>query len=219
MALVGWPFQPYGPEERALERAWITLEDLGRHPDEVHDRATVVARAEASSVLALSAATGATGQRLRGLLDRADWLRLELVALGRRKDSGAARLRALAAEAVAELSDALRGAAEGRAARAAAAAQDFRQTTALDDTLPPVRVAAVSREIHEAAALLDPDLTVVSAPPLRRRRAPTEVLETLHDAIRPGSPAFRHATRLAVAVGVSLAFASYFRSTAATGSR
>ena len=48
VALVGWPWRPYGPEERALQHAWDTLSALGQHADDAHDRATVVARGEAS---------------------------------------------------------------------------------------------------------------------------------------------------------------------------
>ena len=107
VALVGWPWPAVRPRGARPPASLGGSRRLGEHPDDAHDRACVLARADASSVLALSSAKGDTGQRMRGLLDRADWLRLELVALGRRKDAGAQRLRAHAAEAISELSIAL----------------------------------------------------------------------------------------------------------------
>ena len=107
VSLGGWARDRYGPEERALTRAWGALADLGVQPDDFRDRTALLALADAASTLATSSARDSDGQRLRGLLDRADWLRLEAVALGRRADAGAARLRDATSHAIAGVTAAL----------------------------------------------------------------------------------------------------------------
>jgi uncharacterized membrane protein YccC len=204
VSLGGWAIRPYGPEERALAHAWASLSNVGAHRDDAADRTALLALADAASTLALSSARGSEGQRLRGLLDRADWLRLELVALDRRADAGAARLRATAAAALRGLAAALAARGPERAATAEAAVNGFSQATNDSDDLPQGRFVAVTRELHEAAGLLDPSWHASGlTPTLRRRQGPRDVLGTVRSAAAPGSPLFRHAARLAVAVAAA----------------
>jgi len=204
VSLVGWPVHPYRPEERALVAAWEALADFGRHGDDERDRAAMVALSDAGTTLALSSARGAAGQRLRGLLDRGDGLRLELVALGRRAGEGAARLREMTGAAVTGLAEALVGPSADRAARAEMALDRFRAAVAgtpAEAALPPVRLTAVERELYETAALMDPGWQAdARTPPLRRRHGPSDGWRALRAAATPGSALFRHAARLALAV-------------------
>src|SRR4051794_20011547 len=155
VSLGGWALRPYSPEERALTRAWGALADLGVQPDDTMDRTALLALADAASTLATSSARGSEGQRLRGLLDRADWLRLELVALGRRREAGAARLREATSNAIAGVTEALLLDGRPRVTAGAAALAGFRRATAEPAGLPQVRLTAVEREIHDSVALLD----------------------------------------------------------------
>ena len=204
VSLGGWALRPYGPEERALASAWTALADLGAQGDEGHEVGALVALSGAASTLAMSSARGASGQRLRGLLDRADWLRLELVALGRRADAGAARLRSAAGAAIAGIAAALSSPPEVRAGTVDTALRAFHDETAEAEGLPAPRLTAVGRELHEAAALLDPAWVAdAGTPALRRRQDLSDVIRAVRAAGTPGSPLFRHAVRLALAVAVS----------------
>ena len=204
VSLGGWARDRYGPEERALTRAWGALADLGVQPDELRDRTALLALADAASTLATSSAKDSDGQRLRGLLDRADWLRLELVALGRRADAGAARLREATSHAIAGVTAALLLDGRARVTAGAAALAGFQRATADPAGMPPVRLTALEREVHDTVALLDPTWTAdARTPPLRRRQGPRDLLHTVTAAAHPGSPLLRHAVRLALAVAVA----------------
>ena len=204
VSLGGWARGRYSPEERALTRAWGALADLGVQPDDVSDRTALLALADAASTLATSSARGSDGQRMRGLLDRADWLRLELVALGRRADAGAARLRDATSNAIAGVTEALLLEGPARVTAGAAALAGFQRATAEPEGMPPVRLTAVEREVHDTVALLDPTWTAdARTPPLRHRQGPRDLLHTVTAAAHPGSPLLRHALRLALAVAVA----------------
>ncbi len=204
VSLGGWALNRYSPEERALTRAWGALADLGVQPDEIRDRAALLALADAASTLATSSARGSDGQRMRGLLDRADWLRLELVALGRRADAGAARLRDATSSAIAGVTEALLLEGPARVTAGAAALAGFQRATAEPEGMPPVRLTAVEREVHDTVALLDPSWAAdARTPPLRHRQGPRDLLQTVSAAAHPGSPLLRHALRLALAVAVA----------------
>jgi uncharacterized membrane protein YccC len=181
VAVASWPLRPLGPEQHALATAYRALAAAARAPSP---------DASASAARALSTAAELIGdapsrERLRVLAEQGEWVRVELVALAAARD---AQVDAL-----------LRAAADALDAIAAGAAPDLPtlRARAAAVTAPAAQGPALMLAARIAMDVRPPGTTLPGA---RRGRS----LVTLRAQLTPRSSAFRHATRLGVALMVAV---------------
>jgi uncharacterized membrane protein YccC len=185
VALVAWPLRPRGPEQHALARAYRALAVAARAPTPDH---------VAASAQALSAATELIGaararERERVLAQQGEWIRLEIAALGGAADPAVAAL--------------LGAAADGLEAVAADRPPDLDELRARSAavTVPAAREPALMLAARIAMDVRPPGTTLPGAPLGGSAR---QALTTLRAQLTPRSSAFRHATRLGVALMVAV---------------
>ncbi len=213
LAVIAWPLQRYRPERTALAHTYREIAALARHPPQrdAPPPASDALNALQDILLGRDQAHGRAMEAFRVLLDEAERIRLELLALGE-LDSAPSSL------------DAVRAAA-ANALEAIAAA--------LDAGDPPhgtdVALQCIDQELSTTAASLRPHLQALAGalgaaarnadwagnrgeqraasaeralPPALRGAAP---LAQLRANLNPHAVVFRHALRMALALALGVA--------------
>lgn len=181
VAIVAWPLRPRGPEQHAVAAAYRALATAARAPTGEHVAAAATALSSATDLIGTTRAR----ERERVLAQQGEWIRLEIATLAQTRDPDVDALLQTAA-------DALEAVAAG-----APPDLDALRTRAAAVTLPAAREPALMLAARIAMDVRPPGTTLPGAP---AGGAVRRALTTLRAQLTPRSSAFRHATRLAVAL-------------------
>jgi uncharacterized membrane protein YccC len=185
VALVSWPLRPRGPEQHAITAAYRALAVAARAPTSEHLAAAATALATAGDLIGDSRSR----ERERVLAEQGEWIRIELAALAATPGPAVNALLAAAAEAL----DAVATGDGADLPALRAKAGDVTDPAAREPAL--MLAARIAMDVRPAGA------TLPGAPPggaLRR------ALTTLRAQLTPRSSAFRHATRLGIALTLAV---------------
>ena len=213
LAVIAWPLQRYRPERTALAHTYREIAALARHPPprDAPPAASDALNALQDILLGSDQAHGRAMEAFRVLLDEAERIRLELLALGE-LDSAPSTLdavRAAAADVLDAIATALENGDPPRATDPALRLLDRAQTTT-PATLQP-HLLMLAGALGAAARNADwagsrGELRAASAerelPPALRGTAP---LAQLRANLNLHAAAFRHALRMAFALALGVA--------------
>jgi uncharacterized membrane protein YccC len=181
VALVAWPLRPRGPEQHAVSAAYRAVAVAARAPPAEHLAAAATALGAAGDLIG-----GARSREREGVLaQQGEWIRIELATLAETPDPHVDQLRAVAA-------DALDAVAAGHQPELPAL-----RASAASVTVAAAREPALMLAARIAMDVRPPGTTLPGAP---RGGALRRALTTVRAQLTPRSSAFRHATRLGVAL-------------------
>ncbi len=213
LAVIAWPLQRYRPERTALAQTYREIAALARHPPprDTPPAATDALTSLQDILLGHDQARGRAMEAFRVLLDEAERIRLELLALGE-LDSAPSTLdtvRATSADVLAAIAMALDSGDPPRDTEAALRLLDQAQATTPAPLQPHLQVlaGALGAAVRNADwAGSRGELRAASAerelPPALRGTAPVAQLRA---NLNPRSVAFRHALRMAFALALGVA--------------
>lgn len=229
LATAGWPFWRFGPERAAVANVYRSLARYTRAPESVSAAPPLTTEISDAEAILSGVGESTTGRALRDLLDEVERIRLVLIALN---DARRRLTSQPGAKSVRASVDVLWTAAGGVLDQIAGAVIAGRRAAALDDLewrnepLGPVSRwpagSAAQEEVRLLSGILVAQLRAAVdtarqlSRPIRWRavpigpRLPTAVeprapIATLRANLTFDSAAFRHALRLAAAIGVGYA--------------
>lgn len=223
-SIAAWPLQRYRPERLALAVVYRGLADLARKPnrDGEAPALTDAMNALQSTLLGRHHARGRAMEAFRVLLELAERIRLELVAMTElepRREGMGEMFRNDAARVLTATADALDAAEPPQRAERALATLQASERALLAGTTGMGLSAHIQALSGQLAAVVRNTNWAGSRGEERAQRAETTLPETLRSAsalstlranITPGSVAFRHAVRCAVVLTLAFAISRYF---------
>jgi uncharacterized membrane protein YccC len=223
-SIAAWPLQRYRPERLALAIVYRGLADLARKPQKDGEAPglTDAMNALQSTLLGRHHARGRAMEAFRVLLELAERIRLELVAMAElepRREGMGEMFRNDAARVLTATADALDAAEPPQRAERALATLQASERALLAGTtgMLGAHIQALSGQL---AAVVRNTNWAGSRGEERAQRAETSLPDTLRSAsplstlranITPDSVAFRHAVRCAVVLTLAFAVSRYFR--------
>lgn len=223
-SIAAWPLQRYRPERLALATVYRGLADLARkpHKDGEAPGLTDAMNTLQSTLLGRHHARGRAMEAFRVLLELAERIRLELIAMAEletRRDGIGEMFRNDAARVLLATADALDAAEPPQRAERALATLRASERALLAGSTGMglgVHIQALSGQL---AAVVRNTNWAGSRGEERAQRAETALPETLRSAsalstlranLTPGSVAFRHAVRCAVVLTLAFAVSRYY---------
>lgn len=169
LAVLAWPVRRFGPQRDALASAFRQIAEVGRTPSAPASPPAGGAMTQARAAVAASGDNSAPSEALRTLLDAAERVRLELIALG----DASSRCRQRGDTLIAARIDAVRDTAGAI-------------STSLADSLSGERsIAGASGSTQHMTRALE-DLRAVITTPLGHREAPEGVAVLAHGEVLGG---------------------------------
>ncbi|TCV97175.1 putative membrane protein YccC [Luteibacter rhizovicinus] len=222
-SIAAWPLQRYRPERQALADVYRGLAELARQRQDdsdapgLTDSMTVLQ----NTLLGRHRARGRAMEAFRVLLELAERIRLELVAMGeldRRRDGMQDMFRADAARVLSATADALEAAEPPERADRALKTLQASERALLGGSAGAGMTAHIRALSGQLAAAVRNTNWAGSRGELRAQEAEVALPETLRSAsvlatlranITPHSVAFRHAVRCAVVLTLAFAVSRY----------
>jgi hypothetical protein len=208
IALLAWPLRPDAAERRAVAAAYLALAAYARDPTPAPLKGAADTLAAAAE--AVGSGPGSTTGRgsARALAEQGEWIRLEIAALaggdgpgGEEDSTQVTALLTLAAIALEEIGASLRRPGGGGREAAVATASRLRTEAA---AIGPAKSAAATALATWIGAAAERHRDGLVLDPWRPRTAVADALHLLRAQLTTASPAFRHATRLALALMVAV---------------
>lgn len=223
-SVAAWPLQRYRPERLALAIVYRGLAELARKPQKDGEAPGLADAMNAlqNTLLGRHHARGRAMEAFRVLLELAERIRLELVAMAEldtRRDGMGEMFRNDAARVLSATADALDAAEPPQRAQRALATLQASEKALLSGSTGMGMSAHVRALSGQLAAVLRNTNWAGSRGEERAQRAETALpvtlrstsaLSTLRANITPGSVAFRHAVRCAVVLTLAFAVSRYF---------
>lgn len=223
-SIAAWPLQRYRPERLALAIVYRGLADLARKPnkDSEAPALTDAMNALQTTLLGRHHARGRAMEAFRVLLELAERIRLELVAMAElepRRESMGEMFRNDAARVLTATADALDAAEPPQRAERALATLQASERALLAGTTGMGLGSHIQALSGQLAAVVRNTNWAGSRGEERAQRAETTLPDTLRSAsalstlranITRGSVAFRHAVRCAVVLTLAFAVSRYF---------
>lgn len=223
-SIAAWPLQRYRPERAALALVYRGLADLARkpHKDGEAPGITDAMNALQLTLLGRHHAHGRAMEAFRVLLELAERIRLELVAMAElevKRESMGEMFRNDAARVLTATADALDAAEPPQRAERALATLQASERALLAGSSGTGVGAHIQALSGQLAAVVRNTNWAGSRGEERAQRAETSLPETLRSAsplatlranITPHSVAFRHAVRCAVVLTLAFAVSRYF---------
>ncbi|MDF4004629.1 FUSC family protein [Luteibacter sp. PPL552] len=223
-SIAEWPLQRYRPERMALAGVYRGLADLARKPQKdgeapgLSDAMNVLQ----DTLLGRHHAHGRAMEAFRVLLDLAERIRLELIAMAEletRRDGMGEMFRHDAARVLAAVAEAIDAAEPPQRAERALATLRASERALLGGVTGLGLTAHIQALSGQLAAVVRNANWAGSRGEERAQRAETTLPETLRSAsalatlranITPGSVAFRHAVRCAVLLALAFVLSRHF---------